>query len=251
MFCKEIQIKEDTPHFFISKCSRCGSIFHSKLACWNHYCYHPNQIQMSNALIYLLNWISFKMIPLNAIENQFLKFFCNLLNTNFVIPSTKMLRSMIIDYSRIIFQHSLENLHSKYISIMIDGTSRFKHDYVSIILFSRYGYAYFSTRYGKSENSKNIANILNECIQSLTIHQKTICSICSDNFSANKKACRYNLLKPIYRQYGNCHCSLRAIANQFGKNKPNYQITLNIKMALRLLKKIKTTVYIFHYQHGR
>ena len=47
----------------------------------------------------------------------------------------------------------------------------------------------------KSESAVNISNILRKCIDELILNKKTVCSICSDNFSSNKTACKIKNLQ--------------------------------------------------------
>lgn len=79
--------------------------------------------------------------------------------------------------------------------------------------------------------------ILRDCINELKFYGKTVCSICSDNATENKSACNFdNLDIPIYRQYRNCHCSSLAVAHLFKKNGKYHSLTIQVIMALRVLK---------------
>ena len=237
MFTKEIQLNADEPLYFISKCSVCGKIFHSRKSSDEHFCQKYIIIKNDYALTFLIKWISNKMITFNSIEDPIFKNFCMILNPDFQIPKPKELRKRVIEYSKVIHSESLSNIQSQYVSILIDGTSRFGHHFISIILYSRFEYVYYQTKIVTSENTANISELLNECIKELIEYDKIVCAVCSDNFSANRSACEFDNLKfPIFRQYCNCHCANLAISNLFGIGKEYYNITQHIKLSLRLLK---------------
>lgn len=240
IYYKEIQFNIDEPAYFIAKCSQCGCVFHSKKSCFNHLC-HPiintNSNRIQFALIYLINWICIKMISINAIMHPFFQKFCSFLNDDFKIPKPKKMRSLIINYSKIIIENLIKNMKSSYVSIMIDGAKRWKHRYISIIIYTRYEYIYYETRQVYRENAEAISNFLNDCMHYLDSHGKKLCSICSDDYTANIKACKFkNLDYKIYRQYCNCHCASKAIGHQFSIVGKNCFFTKQIELALRLLK---------------
>lgn len=158
-----------------------------------------------------------------------------LLNPEFRIPKPKALRQIIINNSNHLLLQKLHNIGCPYVSIMLDGTSRWKHHFISIILYTRFQYIYYKTKIVTSENALSISGMLNECILNLKANKKIVCSICCNKFSANKSACE-NLTIPIFRQYCNCHCASLALSNQFSDKKRNHKITVQIQLALRLLK---------------
>lgn len=101
------------------------------------------------------------------------------------------MRSLIINYSKIIIENLIKNMKSSYVSIMIDGAKRWKHRYISIIIYTRYEYVYYETRQVYRENAEAISNFLNDCMHYLDSHGKKLCSICSDDYTANIKACKF------------------------------------------------------------
>lgn len=104
------------------------------------------------------------------------------------------------------------NMKARYVSIMIDGTTRWNHHFLTIILYTRFDFAFYKTKIVNTEDTMNISILLDECIQILIKYNKIICYICSDNFSANKSGCKVDNSKYlIFRQYCNCHCTALAI----------------------------------------
>lgn len=178
------------------------------------------------------------MISINAIEDPLFKTFCQILDPEIIIPPPAVMRSLIINFSDFLLEYQLRNTQSNYFSILIDGKTQNTLHFISIILFTRNQYIYYTTKMVKSESAVNISNILRKCIDELILNNKTVCSICSDNFSSNKSACKIkNLQKKIYRQYCNCHCANLAISNLFNKKGKYNNITQKVLLALRLLKK--------------
>lgn len=240
VYYKKIQIAKDQPLFFIGKCSICGSVFHSEDSCLIHQCQKYNEIRHDIASLYLIKWISIKMLSINSIESPFFKFFCKLLDPSFEIPGQRELRELIINYSEYLMDFTLKNSKSNFYSIMIDGTSRYRHHFISLILFSRQDYIYFNTKIVISENAINISDILRDCIQKLASYGKTVCSICSDNATENKSGCKiHNLGINIYRQYCNCHCASLAISHLFGIKGKYHFLNVQVKLALKILKPLK------------
>lgn len=234
---KEIQMKEDEPLLYIAKCISCGEIFHTDKSANNHVCKIYNSVRHGMATIYLIKWLSIKMLSINSIESSVFKKFCQLLDPQFVIPNKVNLRSLIIDYSKYIKDYTIINSKSSFLSIMIDGTTKNRHHFISLILYSRVEYIYYTSKIVFSENTVNISDILRDCIQKLEYFGKTVCSICSDNAKENKAACKFdNLEIPIYRQYCNCHCSSLAVAHLFEKSGKYHHLKVQVLMALRVLK---------------
>lgn len=230
-------MKEDEPLLYVAKCLTCGEIFHARQSADNHICKLYNNIRHGMATIYLIKWISIKMLSINSIESQTFKKFCQLLDPQFKIPDQEELRSLIIDYSKYVKDYTIINSKSSYLSIMIDGTTKNRHHFISLILYSREEYIYYTSKIVFSENTINVSKILRDCINELKSYGKTVCSICSDNATENKSACNFdNLDIPIYRQYCNCHCSSLAVAHLFKKNGKYHSLTIQILMALRVLK---------------
>ena len=89
-----------------------------------------------------------------------------------------------------------------------------------------------------TENTINITLLIKDCIEKVASKGKTVCAVCSDNFSSNISSCKIeNLNYPIYRQYCNCHCAALALSNYFDQKL--HEITLNINLSLRLLHPFK------------
>lgn len=236
---KELQLKEDQPRIFIGKCPFCGNLFYSKRTASFHFCQPQEENKIRMAMIYLIKWLCFKMIPLNAIEDPLFKSFCYILDPNLIIPPPAEMRSIIISFSDCLLNYQIKKARSKYFSILIDGKTQNDIHFISIILYSRTQYIYYITKKVCSENAVNISKILRECIDKLSFYNKTICSICSDNFSSNRCACKIkNLQKKIFRQYCNCHCANLAVSNLFDDGGKYNYVTQKILLALRLLKKL-------------
>ena len=104
---------------------------------------------------------------------------------------------------------------------------------------------YFKTKTISTENSKSISNFLNECFNFLKSHNKIICSVYCDDYTANLKACNFELNNDIYRQNCNRHCAALALSHQFIYGRPNHDITIKTEMALRLLKNLNPPFFSF------
>lgn len=242
IYYRKIQFNADEKAYFIAKCSLCGCVFHSKKSCLNHQCQqsvNTNCNKLQSALLYLINWICIKMISINAIEHPFFQKFCSFLDENFKVPKPKVMRSLIIEYSKSVLETLIQNIKTPYISIMIDGATKWDHHYITIILYSRFEYVYYKTKRVYRENAKAISKFLKECINYLISQGKIVCSICSDDYTANIKACKFKNLKYIvYRQYCNCHCASLVLSHQFSYVGKNFYYTRKIESALRLLKNL-------------
>ena len=110
----------------------CGMIFHSKNSCLNHLCSKCTDFLINIALIFLIKLISIKMISLNSIEHPFFQLFCSFLCPRFKVPKPRVLREIIINYSKHLLNQNLSCIKSPYVSIMFDGTSRWSHHFISI-----------------------------------------------------------------------------------------------------------------------
>lgn len=160
LFVKEIQSKADEPRIYIAKCPFCGNIFYSKRAATFHKCQKPEQIKYKLAIVYLIKWICFKMISINAIEDPLFKTFCQILDPEIIIPPPAVMRSLIINFSDFLLEYQFRNTQSNYFSILIDGKTQNTLHFISIILFTRNQYIYYTTKMVKSESAVNISNIL-------------------------------------------------------------------------------------------
>lgn len=112
---KEFQLKEDQQRIFNSKCHYCGNFFIQKRQ-------EENKFRM--AMIYLVKWLCFKIILLNAIEDPLFKSFCYILNPIIIIPPPAMMISIIIAFSDCLLNYQIRKTRSKYFSIFIDGKTQ-------------------------------------------------------------------------------------------------------------------------------
>lgn len=121
---KEIQMNEDEPLFYIAKCPSCRTIFYTKKSAYLHSCIKQDKIKFDMAMLYLIRWISVKMLSINAVENPLFKTFCQILNPRIEIPSPRKIRSIIISFSDFLLDYSLLKSHSHYFSILFDGAKK-------------------------------------------------------------------------------------------------------------------------------
>lgn len=92
---KEIQMNEDEPLFYTLLVEQ---FFIPKKSAFQHYCIKQDK-RVDMAMLYLIRWISVKMLLIKAVENPLFKTFCRILNPRIEIPSPKTIRSIIISFS--------------------------------------------------------------------------------------------------------------------------------------------------------
>lgn len=69
-------MKAISPLHFIAKCQICNDIFHSEKTCNNHRCQKYIETKHEMAILFLIKWISVKMISIESIESPILSYFC-------------------------------------------------------------------------------------------------------------------------------------------------------------------------------
>lgn len=236
MLCTKFQINEDDPLIFIGKCPLYGPIFLTRRTCFLYCCKIPHQTRYEIATLYLIKWISLKMLSINAIEHPFFQYFCNLLDPGYKIPKTKKLRSLIIEYADFVFDNLLKNSISDYFSVFICWNISFStpfyfHHFIFAIRI--YIFQNKNCNYWKHNKYFQFIKKLHWKRSNL---KKKIYVICSDNFSPNKSSCKFdNLGYPIFRQYCNCHCSALVLSNLYGPKVKYYKLTQKISLSLQLL----------------
>lgn len=145
--------------FLLRNSLYCGNIFFSQKTSAFHFCKKHKETKYRLAMIYLIKWLSFKMISLNAIEDPLFKSFCHILDPYFIIPPSAEMRSIIIFFSDFLLNYQIRNAKSIYFSFLIDGKTQNDSHFISIILFSRTQYIYYITKKVRSENAFSVSKI--------------------------------------------------------------------------------------------
>ena len=148
----------------IAKCPYCGNIFYSQKTASFHFCKKQKETKYRLVIIYLIKWLSFKMISFNAIEDLLFKSFCHILDFDIKLPPPAEMRVLIISFSDFLLNYQIRNANSKYFSILIDGKTQNDAHFISIILFSRTQYIYYITKKVRFKNAVSISKILREYI---------------------------------------------------------------------------------------
>ena len=125
-------------HFY--QCYQCKRIYLSKTSVAAHNCLTPKsseEFRSFDANWELIFFICLKGIPIHDIENAHFVKFCKYLNPNYLVPKHKKPRSMILEMAKYMINDTFQQLQfEKYPSIMIDGSTKYYHYLVFVLIYS-------------------------------------------------------------------------------------------------------------------
>jgi hypothetical protein len=134
----------------------------------------------------LIQWIATRSISFSAIECSMFRNFCELLNPLFTLPCHRKLMRIISKFANFTISFPAR-ADRAYCSLMLDGASKFDHQFLAVILFCEYRIHFLELLDLPDQKSKTIASRVAPIIQKLATNNLIVTGICSDNAS-NEKA---------------------------------------------------------------
>ena len=135
----------DSEHYaIIYRCYMCGKFLLSKTGANMHCCIQSKISHQQNSILErhqeafqtFLRFIATSNISFRAAENNYLNKTFQILDPSFSIPHKDKLCKELIDFSKRIHYNTLQTISNKYVSLLIDGCSRWKKKYQGIVVFT-------------------------------------------------------------------------------------------------------------------
>lgn len=188
---------------FLATCPYCfkgGSTgkFTNIQSIYHHQCdgiqkFRRNQIIQKQSIIsQLCTFISRFSISLSAVTSREFRDFCDHLSPQMKYISKSSIRQAIFNFAQTNFLSLNQSNFGDFGSLLLDGTTKLKHKFVSILIWSPKKVHYIQTFEVHDEDAKTLVNILIPIINHILNNRIEILASCTDHGSAYVKAFNLN-----------------------------------------------------------
>lgn len=241
-FTKFPLLMNDQIHYAIAyRCHFCNTCLLSKNGARKHCCIQfmmkqstdDKNIRNQKIIEHILRYVTSSNIPFRSIDNDFLRETFKLFDPNFEYPKKDKLLQELVALSKNIKQNMLNEIRGKKVSILVDGCKRWGSDYQAAIIYTTSRLYLFTIKIVKDSSAKSIADFISKISQKIFKNHSSLISVCTDNFSSNKKALNGDeesvqkmINKHIIREPCSAHSGNLAIDDMFS-NDAEYGCVVN------------------------